>query len=228
MPSDGLAPEAGAVSLLMDDLASEAAGRGDDRAASAYAGTALALRFGAEPTEIVVAVDGVDTRYLAVVTGIVRHEGDAPRLRERTLVAWTAQGTPSAILQVESRGDEGDFAEGSPNPAHGIWADRRAQERHVAQEGSVVTTLGATAGRCPTQPSGRDPAVTCQLARFASRLGGTFVESRDPSRRVTITLEAQSIAGVVLARTGGGDPVRPPIISGAVPQRIPGGVTVGQ
>lgn len=226
-PTEALPAEANEVSLMMDDLSTQAAGRGDDRAASAYAGTALALRFGAIPTEIAVEVDGVETRYLAVVTGILRHEGGAPRLHERTLVAWTAQGTPRAILQVESRGDEGNFAQGSANPAHGIWADLRAQERHEAVEGSVVTTLGSTAGRCPNQPSGRDPAVTCQLARFASRLSGTFVESRDPTRRVTIGLEAQSIAGVVLARAGGGDPIRPPTISDPVPQRLPSGVTVG-
>jgi hypothetical protein len=201
------------VAATLDEMALQAASVGDDRSAAAFAGGALALRFGVEPSELIVKVDGSDVRYLAVMTGIVE-SGSQGELGNRSLVAWTAQGAPAAFLQVDARSDAGVFdpsgLPGDPGIAKGVWADLSARARYAAEEGSSYTTLNSAAGRCPGQPAGADPRVICQLARFDVRLDGTFVSLTQPTVRVNIAIPQQGVSGALLQRQGGGDPVRGP------------------
>lgn len=218
-PSD---PE---VAATLDEMALHAASLGDHQAATAFAGGALAIRFGIEPTELILTVDGVDTRYLGVVTGFAE-PGSTSGVGVRSLVAWTAPGAPAAFLQVDARSDAAAFdptgAPMGPGLAKGSWADLTARTRHVAEDGSAFTTLSSLAGRCPNQPAGTDPRVTCTSARFTARLEGTFVSLTQPSERVTIAVTQQNVAGAILERQGGGDPVRPPTAQPGRPMPQPG------
>ncbi len=213
------------LAATLDEMALHAASIGDDRAATAYAGGALALRFGIEPSEIVVTVDGADTRYLGVVTGFADPAGDGG-VGIRSLVAWTTDGAPAAFLQVDSRSDAAAFdptgAPMGPGLAKGSWANLATRTRHVAEEGSSFTAVTSLAGRCPNQPAGTDPRVLCTSARFTVRTEGTFVSLAQPSERVTIAVPQQSIAGALLQRQGGGDPVRPPTAQPGRPMPQPG------
>lgn len=223
-PAPVIESEPGMASTL-DEMALHAASIGDERAATAYAGSALALRFGIEPTELIVKVDGTDTRYLGVVTGIADAANEGG-VGIRSLVAWTTQEAPAAFLQVDSRSDAAAFdptgAPMGPGLAKGSWADLASRTRHVAEEGSTFTTLSSLAGRCPNQPAGTDPRVLCTSARFTARIEGTFVSQSQPSERVTIAVPQQGIAGALLERQGGGDPVRPPTAQPGRPLPQPG------
>jgi hypothetical protein len=213
------------MAATLDEMALHAASIGDERAATAYAGGALALRFGIEPTELILKIDGVDTRYLGVVTGFAEPASDGG-VGIRSLVAWTTQGAPAAFLQVDSRSDAAAFdptgAPMGPGLAKGSWANLATRTRHVAEEGSSFTSLTSLAGRCPNQPAGSDPRVLCNAARFTIRLDGTFVSLDEPSERVTLAVPQQGIAGAVLQRQGGGDPVRPPTAQPGRPLPQPG------
>jgi hypothetical protein len=214
-----------AMASMLDEMALHAASVGDDRSATAYAGGALALRFGVEPTELVIMVDGAETRYLGVITGFV-DQAVAGGVGFRSLVAWTTQGAPAAFLEVDARSDAGVFdptgAPGAPGLAKGVWADLAARVRHTAEEGSSYTTLNSVAGRCPGQPAGADPRIICRLARYDARLDGVFASLNQPSVRVTITIPQQGVSGALLERQGGGDPVRPPTAQPGRPLPQPG------
>jgi hypothetical protein len=220
-----LPPAEPAMAATLDEMAMYAASVGDDRAATAFAGGALALRFGIEPTELILKIDGVDTRYLGVVTGFAE-PANPGGVGIRSLVAWTTPGAPAAFLQVDARSDAAAFdptgAPMGPGLAKGSWADIAAQERHVAEDGSSYTSLTSLAGRCPNQPAGTDPRVVCTAARFSARLEGTFVSLSQPSERVTIAVPQQGVAGALLQRQGGGDPVRPPTARPGRPLPQPG------
>ena len=85
------------LAASLDELSASASLLGDDRSAEAYADGALAIRLGAVPTEIAVAVGGQDFRYWAVITGIVERGPDGadaaalatlpPRTREVFLLS---------------------------------------------------------------------------------------------------------------------------------------------
>lgn len=220
-----LLPPEPAIASTLDEMAMHAASVGDERAATAYAGGALALRFGIEPTELILKVDGVDTRYLGVVTGFAEPASPGG-VGIRSLVAWTTPGAPAAFMQVDARSDAAAFdptgAPMGPGLAKGSWADLASRTRHVAEEGSTFTTLSSIAGRCPNQPAGADPRVICTSARFTARIEATFVSQAQPSERVTITVPQQGIAGALLERQGGGDPVRPPTAQPGRPMPHPG------
>jgi hypothetical protein len=220
-----LPPAEPELASTLDEMALHAASVGDDRAATAYAGGALALRFGIEPTELILKIDGVDTRYLGVVTGFAE-PANPGGVGIRSLVAWTTPGAPAAFMQVDARSDAAAFdptgAPMGPGLAKGSWANLASQTRHVAEDGSSYTTLTSLAGRCPNQPAGADPRVVCTIARFAARLEGTFVSIDQPSERVTIAVPQQGIAGALLQRQGGGDPVRPPTAQPGRPMPQPG------
>lgn len=214
------AAESAEVSLLLDDMAVHAASVGEEATATAYAGGALALRFGVQPTPIVLQVNGQEVRYRAVITGFAGSPTDAS-VGVRSLVAWTANGGGrTAIMLIDARSDEASFdpsgLPAGPGLAKGVWANLTAGIRFHAETGSSTTQVASIAGRCPVQPGGADPQVSCRLARFTGRIGGVFVSGGPESSRVDIALPAQSIAGAILARTDGGDPVRPPV---AVPGR---------
>ncbi len=208
------------VALLLDEMAVHSASVSDQEAATAYAGGALALRFGVEPTPVVLNVNGVDVRYRAVMTAFA-NSPTTTDVGVRTLVAWTANGEGrTAIMLIAARSDEASFDPSGlptgPGLAKGVWANLTAGMRFQAETGSSTTQVASIAGRCPVQPGGADPRVTCRLARFTGRIGGVFVNGSGESTRVDIAFPAQSFAGAILARTDGDDPVRPPV---AVPGR---------
>lgn len=218
--SPELPAESAEVSLLLDEMAVHAASVGEEAAATAYAGGALALRFGVEPTPIVLQVNGQDVRYRAVITAFAASP-TTTSVGVRSLVAWTANGEGrTAILLVDARSDEASFdpsgLPAAPGLAKGVWANLSAGIRFHAETGTSTTSVASIAGRCPIQPGGADPRVTCRLARFGGRIGGVFVSGGPESARVDITFPAQTFAGAILARTDGVDPVRPPT---AVPGR---------
>lgn len=195
------------MALSLDDLASQASLAGDTPAASDFADGALALRLGAEPTEIAVNVDGQDYRYWAVAIGIVERAPDGAELLRRTIVAWTGD-RPTAAFRVMARHDEAAF--GPPNDAgraSGTFVDFVRGARYHAAEGSLASVLSSIGGACPN--AARDRRFACNLARFEMRLDATFELAGDPVNRLPVFSEGVGIGGVVVRRTDGGDGGRP-------------------
>jgi len=197
--------------LSLDQLASDAASIGDGASSEAYADGALAIRLGAEPTEILVQVNGEDQRYWAVVTGIVERGPGGAELLKRTLVAWTGETRVDAVLKVTSRSDEAAFGRdhvaGDPDVALGTWVDLARGHRFTAVEGSAATTLGQVGPECPNAE--RDQRFTCHLARFDARIDGVFELNGDATVRLPIATSPDGIAGVVVSRADGGTGGRP-------------------
>lgn len=191
------------VALSLDAMADEASRSGDALAATEYADGALALRLGAQPTEIAVTIRGQGYRYYAVVTGVVERHGSGPELLRRTVVAWNRMDRPDAILRLTSRADAATFGHdeslGDLGRATGSWVDLTRGHRFAAVDGGVATTLNSLAGRCPAGQS--DTRFTCQLARFGLRMEGVFELVGDATARVEIATESSSIAGVVVQRS---------------------------
>jgi hypothetical protein len=196
------------VALSFDAMSEGALRSGDDRAAAEYADGALALRLGARPTEIAVTIRGQSFRYFAVVTGVTERDASGTELLRRTVVAWNRMDHPDAILRLTSRSDDAGFGRAEElGRATGSWVNLTQGLRFSGVEGSLGTTLNATAGACPVGQ--RDARFTCHLARFGVRLDGVFELVGDATARVEITTQSPSVAGVVLQRTTGPSTDRP-------------------
>jgi len=202
-----LAPE-----LALDQLAAEANSAGDADAADAFSAGAYAVRLGLQPTEIAVQIAGETIRYYALVAGFVRTLPNDERVLARTLVAWTPDRRPEAVLQVSLLTDAGSF--GFParlstdvdprGRARGTWADLVRQIRWVATEGSATISLEGTGAPC-THPG--PAALSCLTARYDVRVDGVFHVllrrdgvATDLSRRLEIATSASGVAGVVIGQ----------------------------
>lgn len=195
------------MALSLDELATQASLAGDTPAASDFADGALALRLGAEPTEIAVNVDGQDYRYWAVAIGIVERAPDGAELLRRAIVAWTGD-RPTAAFRVMARHDAAEFGPpGDAGRATGTFVDFVRGARYQAVEGSLASEVTSIGGECPN--AARDPRFACNLARFTMRLDATFEVTGDPVHRLPVFSEAAGIGGVVVRRTDGGDGGRP-------------------
>lgn len=201
----------GDAAILLDEMASDAARRGDGAASSDFADGALAIRLGVEPTEIAMAVGGQEYRYWAVVVGILQRRGGGDEVLTRRFVAWTGDPRPTAALRTLSRADQAVFArDDDPEDAGratGTWVDFVRSARFAAIDGSIATVLNSVAGRCPNAAS--DPRFECHLARYDVRLDGTFELVGDADVRLPIATSPPSVAGIVIHRTDGGTGGRP-------------------
>ncbi len=199
------------LALSLDELAVQASLAGDEPAAIDFADGALAIRLGAEPTEIAVNVDGQDYRYWAVAIGIVERGGDGAELLKRAIVAWTGTPRPTSAFRVMARSDEAEFgrhdAVADTRWATGTFLNFARQVRYRAVEGSLASALTSIGGACPN--AARDPRFACNLARFEMRLDAIFAAATDGVERLAVFSEAGGIAGVVVRRTDGGDGGRP-------------------
>jgi hypothetical protein len=194
------------LAASLDELSASAALLGDDRSAEAYADGALAIRLGAVPTEIAVTIAGQGFRYWAVVTGIVERGPDGAELLKRSLVAWTGEPRPTAVLKAIARSDAAIFGRddvpGDPGRATGSWNDLERQHRFIAIDGSFASVVNAIGPVCPNAE--RDARFACNLARFDVRLDGTFELAGDATVRLPIGTAPDGVAGVVVRRTDGG------------------------
>ena len=201
------------LAASLDELSASASLLGDDRSAEAYADGALAIRLGAVPTEIGVTVGGQDFRYWAVITGIVERGPDGAELLKRSLVAWTGEPRPTALLKAIARSDEAVFgrddAAGDPGRAIGSWNDLERNHRFIAVEGSFASVVNTIGPLCPV--ADRDQRFACNLARFDVRLDGTFEFAGDEVVRLPIATAPDGVSGVVLRRTDGGNGGRPTV-----------------
>jgi len=204
-PEPELAPT---PELAMDQLATEAVRDGDAERADFYRGGAIALRLGVRPSEIEVRIQNETFVYKAIMVGVVRIRGDQ-RVLFRTLLAWTGEPRPEAILQVASRTDLGlfgqpDHADGgvtdNPGRARGRWADLVNRERWVATSGSAGMELVETGAACPI-PTTTDAAFGCVLARYDIRINGVFrpAGSDQGGPPKPIHTNADGVNGVVLS-----------------------------
>lgn len=199
------------VAASLDELSASAAMLGDDRSAEAYADGALAIRLGAVPTEIAVTIAGQGFRYWAVVTGIVERGPDGAELLKRSLVAWTGEPRPTAVLRAVARSDQATFGRddiaGDPGRANGSWTDLERDHRFIAIDGSFASVLNGIGPACPNAE--QDQRFACNLARFDVRMDGTFELTGDATVRLPIATAPDGVAGVVVRRTDGGRGGRP-------------------
>lgn len=201
----------GDAAVLLDELASDAAARGDGGTSSDLADGALAIRLGAEPTEIAMAVGGQEYRYWALVIGILERQAGGAEALTRRFVAWTGDPRVSAALRTVSRADQAAFAR-DEDPADvgraiGTFVDFVRSARFAAIDGSILTVLNSVAGSCPN--AARDPRFECHLARYDVRMDGTFELVGDADVRLPIATSPPSVAGIVIHRTDGGSGGRP-------------------
>lgn len=217
-----------ALAASLDELSVSAAMLGDNRSAEAYADGALAIRLGAVPTEIEVSVDGQGYRYWAVVTGIVERGADGAELLKRSLVAWTGQPRPTAVLKAIARSDAAVFGRddipGDPGRATGSWTDLERDHRFFAIDGSFASVVNSIGPVCPYMEN--DARFACNLARFDVRMDGTFELAGDATVRLPVETAPDGVAGVVVRRTDGGHdrgptatPGRPQPTRGVTPTR---------
>ncbi len=196
-----------------DSLSAQASLAGDERSAEAYSAGAIAIRLGAEPTEIAVSVGGQEYRYFAVVTGIVERGSDGAELLQRTFVAWTGAPQRTAVLRVTSRSDAAQFGRdpiaGARDQATGSFLDLERRARFVAVDGSAASLLNSIGPACPI--AGRDLRFACNLARFDVRIDGTFELVGDATVRLPIETNPDGVSGVVVRRTDGGSGGRPTV-----------------
>lgn len=196
------------MALSLDELASQASLAGDEPAATDFADGALALRLGAQPTEIAVTVAGQDHRYWAVAIGIVERAPDGVELLRRAIIAWTGAPAPTSAFRVLARSDAAAFdRDDTAGRANGTFVDFVRQARYEAVEGSLASALTSIGTPCPN--AAQDRRFACNLARFEMRLDGTFELVGDATARLTVFSEGVGIGGVVVRRTDGGDGGRP-------------------
>jgi hypothetical protein len=202
-------PEPLAPEVALELLAAEANRDGDVDAASGFSGGALALRMGVRPSEIAVQLDGRTVRYLALVAGIARQLRNGDVVLQRTLIAWTGDPHPTAVLQVSLVSDQGVF--GFPSDlasaadprgrARGTWVNLRERLRFVATAGGAGIQLASTGAPC----EGTLADLRCVEARYDVRVNGVFhallrrdgVET-DASRRLEIQTAADGVNGVLV------------------------------
>ncbi len=212
-PSGPEAPEGAELELALEEMAAEANSAGDPDAADAFNDGLSALRFGVRPTEIAVHIGDEVVRYNALVVGVVvRHDGTRELMR-RSLVAWTGNRRPMALLQATSFTDEAEFgfpADLAARPdvegrARGSWLDLVRGHRFVATSGPVKMVVRGTGEPCPSVPA--DAPVICVVARWDVRLEGLFKlllrrDARGVSDATTLVIAtaADDMNGVVLSR----------------------------
>ncbi len=206
-------PADAGLELALEQMAAEANSAGDGDAAIAFNDGLSALRFGVRPSEIGVQIDGELVRYQALLVGIAVRQHDGRELMRRSLIAWTGEPRPTAILHASSFSDEAQF--GYPadlatradpvGRARGTWLDLVRGHRFVATSGPVAMVLGGTGEPCPAVPA--DAPLLCVTARWDIRLEGTFhlLPSRDARQaddgiRMVIGTSADGVSGVVLSR----------------------------
>jgi hypothetical protein len=212
-PSGPEAPEAADLELTLEQMAAEANSAGDPDAAVAFNDGLSALRFGVRPTDIAVKVGDEIVRYNALVVGvIVRHDG-THEVQRRSLIAWTGQPRPSALLHATSFTDEAEFSfpsdlatDAAPDGrARGTWANLARGHRFVATSGPVKMVVRSRGDPCPSVPA--DAPLVCVAAKWDVRLEGTFkLLPRRDARSVSdvaalvIAAAADDMNGVVLSR----------------------------
>jgi hypothetical protein len=192
----------------LDLLAADANRTGDADLAEAASGGALALRLGVRPSEIIVRVGDESVRYQALVVGTLRMLRTGTRVLHRSLIAWTGDRRPVALLQVSQLTDQAVF--GYPaelttaidprGRARGTWVDFAAGAHWVATAGPSTIVLAATGEPCERKASD----LRCALARYDLRVEGEFhrLSSRggelDRGRMLPIASGADGVSGVVL------------------------------
>lgn len=199
-PSGPSVEDAPHIEAALEALAVEANRTGDAEAATAWSGGALAIRLGAEPTDIAVVFDGESVRYKAVVVGAVYPDGAGGTILRRSLIAWTGHPRPAAVLQVTTLHDEASFDQ-STLRARGVWADLRRGLRWLAVRGGASLVLDETGEPCLRQPG--DTQLRCVTASFDVRLAGLFrlrSTTLTTSRAVEISTAADGVSGVIIAR----------------------------
>jgi hypothetical protein len=198
------------LEATLEMLALEMNRSGDSDAAAGYSGAAMAVRLGAAPGTITVSVNGESVQYRALVTAAAHQLRGGEVVLRRSLVAWTGQPRPEAMLQVTTMSDNGLFSWPSVatpidtrTRALGIWADLVARQRWVATAGSAAIILASQGPSCPHQP--QEPMLRCILASFDLDISGTFHKVStarvvDQSEAMAIATAAEGVPGVVLAR----------------------------
>lgn len=205
-PEPELAPE-----VALEQMADEAVRAGDAERRDVLLQGAAALRRGIRPSEIEVKIQNETFLYKALVIGIVRVRRDDQRVLVRTLIAWTGERRPTAILHVTSRSDLALFGpppgnsgeaggDGGPGRARGWWADLVNRERWVATAGSADIELVETGGACPL-PTTADGGLNCELARWDLRINGNFEQagSEGGGPHKAIHTNADGVNGAVLS-----------------------------
>jgi hypothetical protein len=209
-PEDSDAAE---LEITLEQMAAEANSAGDPDAAAAFTDGLNGVRFGVRPTEIAVQVGDEVVRYQALVVGVsVRHDGTRELVR-RSLIAWTGQPRPSAMLHATSFSDEAEFSYPSDlatradadGRARGTWADLVRHHRYVATSGPVTMVVQGTGELCPSVPASAE--FNCATARWDVRLEGVFKPLPRRDSRVAgdgaslvIGASADGMNGVVLSR----------------------------
>lgn len=201
------------LELALEQMAAEANGAGDPDAAAAFSDGLTGVRYGVRPTEIAVHIGGDLVRYQALVVGVaVRHDGTRELMR-RSLIAWTGDPRPSAMLHVTSFSDQAEFSFPSDlatraevdGRARGTWADLARGHRFVAVSGPVAIAVSGTGQPCPAVPS--TAPFQCVVARWDLRFEGLFKQlirrdAKEASDAASLAISAagEGVSGVVLSR----------------------------
>ena len=212
-PSGPADSETAELELALEEMAAEANGAGDPDAALAFNDGLSGVRFGVRPTEISVQVGDEVVRYKALVVGVlVRHDGTRELVR-RSLIAWTGERRPTAILHDTSFSDEAEFSFPSDlatradvdGLARGSWMNLVRGHRYVATSGPVSIVADATDEECPSVPAAAP--FNCVKASWDIRLEGAFkpLPRRDARQAsdvpaLMISTSADDVNGVVLSR----------------------------
>jgi hypothetical protein len=208
----------------LDQAAARAASSGDATSAGQFTTAAAALRFGIQPSDIMVAVHGEYTRYHALVVGVVEKLAAGDTAIRRSLVAWAGDERTIATLNVSTLGDVGSFSspsEPASDPrsrAEGTWVDLVRDSRWIATTGTAQLTIAGIRSDCPSPRFGDLRCVVATYDVFIDglfRLNGATPDEQKPA--VRIQTDARGVNGVLLADGGA---VRTPVISRA-PVRKP-------
>jgi hypothetical protein len=209
------------VATRFDALGRDRADAGDPGGAIAARGAALALRLGARPARVRIAVDGVPEDYLALeIEHAFADEGTGslapmPAVNVRTMMAWRGV-RPDRFLAIMVAGDTGTFAEvwtlqssEANSVVYGMLSSGILFERGgppwIAVAGGARTTRQSVGGECNVpRRSAFMPAlgpIACHRAVFLTRFNMTVNETNTINRVLrsrVVEMGAHDVAGVQL------------------------------